>query len=358
MISSDIPSSSGGESNVVDGDRHVVVGVLYPPDWYGDRGRFDAEIDALRAIDDRIDVVVERYDEPHARRAGAPDMPPEPELSEAQRAAFARIEVALTIDLPTNLAELAPNLRWVQSIAAGPNHLVPKVRTVGARLTNNGGSNAVGIAEFVMARILEHWKALTDIGALQRDHRWEARFGRELAGSTLGLLGFGPINQAVAARATAFGMRVLVVRRSPGDVPPGIERVVGEDGLLEVLGESDVVVSAVPETPATIGMIGAAQFAAMPGGAFFCNVGRGSLVDEPALIAALHAGHLGGAAIDVAHVEPLPAGDPLWDAPRLRISAHCSSVPASMFPGMHRTFRDNVVRYLAGEPLAGEVDLG
>lgn len=336
----------------------LVVGVLYPPAWYGDRDRFDDEIDMLRNLDERIEVVVETYVEPHERRSGAPGMPPEPPITDSQRLAFGRIDIALAMDLPTALAELAPNLRWVQSIGAGVDHLEPKVRAARARLTSNGGSNAIGIAEFVVARILEHWKRLPELRGLQAEQRWEARFGRQVAGSTLGLLGFGPINQAVAARAAAFGMRVLVVRRSPGATPPGVDRVVGDDGLLDVLSESDAIVAAMPETPATIGMIGAGEFAAMRAGAFFCNVGRGSLVDESALIEALRSDHLGGAAIDVVSAEPLPAGHPLWGAPRLQISAHCSSVPAAMFPGMHRAFRENVVRYLAGEPLASEIELG
>ncbi len=344
-------------------DASIVIGILYPSEWYGGSGRFDAEIDAIRAIDDRVEVVVERYVEAAARRTGprqraaAADLPAAPQLTDAQREAFSRIEIAVAIDLPDALASLAPRLRWVQAVGAGVDHLEPAVAAAGARLTTNGGSNALGIAEFVMARVLEHWKGLPDIASLQTEHRWEPRFGRQLSGCTIGLLGFGAINQAVAARAAAFGMRVLVVRRSPGDAVPGVDSIVGQDQLLEVLAASDVVAAAMPETTLTTGMMGAAEFAAMRPGSFFCNVGRGSLVDEAALAQALTSGHLGGAAIDVASAEPLPATNPLWAAPRLRISAHCSSVPGEMFPTLHRVFRDNLRRYLDGEPLAGEVDL-
>ncbi len=93
-------------------------------------------------------------------------------------------------------------------------------------------------------------------------------------------------------------------------------------------------------------------------GAFFCNVGRGSLVDEAALIDALRDGHLGAAALDVASVEPLPADDPLWDAPNLYLSPHSASSPSALFTNLHELFRDNLERYLAGEPLVNEVDLG
>ncbi|MCU1393976.1 MAG: putative oxidoreductase [Ilumatobacteraceae bacterium] len=346
-----------------DGGSRITIGVLYPRAWYGDAAAFDDEIRRLTELDDRIDVVVEGYVEPHERRGARQvtdqqaDLPPAPELTDAQRAAFAAIDIALAMDLPTGLTELAPKLQWVQSVGAGVNHLEAKVASASARLTTNGGSNAIGIAEFAFGRLLEHWKRFGDIRDVQSEHRWVAVFGRQVAGCTLGLLGFGPINQAVAARASAFGMRILVVRRSPGATPPGVERVVGAEGLIDVLGECDAVIAAVPETPASIGMIGAGELAAMRPGAFFCNVGRGTLVDESALLASLRSGHLGGAAIDVTTIEPLAPDDPLWTAPRLQISAHCSSVPSAMFPTVHRNFRANVARFLADEPLADEVDL-
>jgi phosphoglycerate dehydrogenase-like enzyme len=125
-----------------------------------------------------------------------------------------------------------------------------------------------------------------------------------------------------------------------------------------MLDEADAVIAAVPETPETAGLMDAAAFAAMRPGAFFCNVGRGSLVDEAALIDALERGHLGGAALDVASVEPLPADHPLWDAPRLWISSHSASAPAALFVNLHRLFASNLTRFLAGEPLENEVEAG
>jgi phosphoglycerate dehydrogenase-like enzyme len=344
----------------------VVVGILYPSAWYGDPTGFADRVAELCALDPRVEVVVESFVDLPARRVGrrsdgesdgADVLPPAEPLTDTQRTALGRIEVALTLDLPDDLGAIAPALRWVQAIGAGVDHLEPKVASTPVRLTTNGGSNAIGIAEFVMARILEHYKPLAEIAELQREHTWAPRYGRQLAGTTVALLGFGPINQAVAARAIAFGMRVLVVRRTPGDPPPGVADVVGADGLLSTLSAADVVIAAMPETPETTGMIGSAELASMRPGAFFCNVGRGSLVDEIALIEALESGHLGGAAIDVASAEPLPADNPLWDAPRLHISAHCSSVPSAMFPEVHRLFRENLARYLAGQPLASEVDV-
>ena len=338
----------------------IVVGILHPAAWYGDRAAFQQQMDALRALDQRVEVIVEPFVESQERRVairpGDTDTrPPATDLSDAQVEMLSRIEVALTLDLPDHLGTVAPNLRWVQAIGAGVEHLQPKVEPTLIRLTTNGGSNAIGIAEFVMARILAYYKPLDEIASLQKEHRWEPRYGRQLAGSTIALLGFGPINQAVAVRAHAFGVRVVVVRRNPGATPYGVSAVHGQPELPAVLAESDIVVSAVPETQETMGMIGRVELDAMRPGSFFCNVGRGSIVDEAALIDALESGHLGGAAIDVASLEPLPAGNALWNAPNLHISAHCSSVPSAMFPEVHRLFRENLARYLRGEPLASEV---
>lgn len=343
----------------------LVIGILYPAAWYGDRDGFAAEVRALEALDPRIEVLVEGYDEPtelrSARGRGDHDQlrAQAPVLSDAQRAVLARAEVALAIDLPFDIATLAPRLRWVQSVGAGTEQL-PSAGLVeaGIRLTSNGGSNAAAIAEFVMSRILQVAKHLRALDEIQAAGGWVPLYGDQIAGRTLGLIGYGSINQAVAARARAFGLQVVVTRRSvPTEPDPDVDQVFTTDRLADMLAISDLVVAATPETPETIGMMGADQFAAMRPGAFFANVGRGSLVDEGALAAALHAGTIGAAALDVTSTEPLPAGNPLWGAPNLYLSAHCSTSPKALFPTVHRVFRANLQRYMAGEPLAHEVQL-
>jgi phosphoglycerate dehydrogenase-like enzyme len=124
-----------------------------------------------------------------------------------------------------------------------------------------------------------------------------------------------------------------------------------------MLEQCDAVIAAVPETPETTGLMDRDAFAAMKPGAFFCNVGRGSLVDEAALLDALQRGHLAAAALDVASVEPLPADHPLWDAPNLYLSPHSASSPAALFANLHDLFRDNLGRYLSGDALTNEVDM-
>jgi phosphoglycerate dehydrogenase-like enzyme len=344
----------------------VVIGVLYPPEWYRDSEGFAREIAALESSPGVERVVVETYVEPHELRSargkpGADALRAQaPSLTQDQRAAFADVDVALAIDLPFDVASLAPRLRWVQAVGVGTGQLQSAGLSIaGIRLTSAAGTSGVAIAEFVLARLLEEAKRLREIDAAQERHQWEPLFGSQLAGRTLGLIGLGAINAAVAERAKAFGMRVLATRRSaePGATAPNVDEVFPTARLHELLGASDTVVAAVPETPETTGLMDRAAFAAMPRRSFFCNVGRGSLVDEAALTDALKNGHLRGAALDVASVEPLPASNPLWDAPNLYLSPHCSAAPQALFLSLHHLFRDNLDRYLAGKPLRNEVDL-
>ena len=336
----------------------LVVGILYPGELNTD---FDQHIAELAAVDRRIEIVVEPYIESSELRSGR-GVPPygavrhlAPPLTPDQRAAFARIECCVTLDLPFDVAGIAPRLGWVQALGAGVAHLTSAgLREAGIRLTNASGANATSIAEFVFARILGEFKQARQLDEVQRNQAWWPVFGDEIAGMTLGLVGFGPINQQVARRARAFDLEVIVVRRSasPTDLA---DEVLGPDGLHDMLGRCDIVVAAVPESSETHELFDPKAFAAMRDGSMFVNVGRGSLVDEPALAAALHSGKLRAAAIDVAAVEPLPTDSVLWEAPNIYISAHCSTEPRRFFAAVHRLFADNVARYLAGQPLLNEI---
>ena len=338
----------------------LVVGVLYPGEWNFD---FDRHLAELAAIDPGIELVVEPYEEPSELRSGR-GVPPydavrhlAPSLTAAQRDALARIECCIALDLPFDVAAVAPRLRWVQALAAGVAHLTSAgLREAGIRLTNASGANATSIAEFVFARILGEFKQTRRLDTTQQRRRWHPVFGDNVAGTTIGLVGFGPINQAVARRARAFELEVIVVRRS-GAPSELADEVLGPEGLHDMLGRSSIVVAAVPESPETHELFDSSAFAAMRDGSMFVNVGRGSLVDEPALVAALRSGKLRAAALDVTAVEPLPEDSPLWDAPNIYISAHCSTEPTRFFESAHRVFADNLARYLAGQPLLNEIDL-
>lgn len=317
--------------------------------------------DRLAAQHPGVEILAVGYEEPmelRIARSRGETVPvvDRPALTEEQQDAFGRAEVALAFDVPHDLREVAPNLRWMQQIAAGVDHLHgadPGPTTV---ITSAAGISAVPIAEFVMARLLAIWKRFDELDAAQRDRRWSQLYGRRFAGSTVAIVGLGAIGSEIARRADGFGARVLGVRRRP-DLPPpaGVSRVHAPSELLAVLGEADAVVVAAPAGDDTRDLFDAAAFAAMKPGAVFCNVARGSLVDEDALVGALRSGHLGAAVLDVTRQEPLPEDSPLWDVPNLHLSAHCSTVVSDYLDRLADLFSDNLRRYLAGEPLRNVV---
>ena len=269
----------------------------------------------------------------------------------------ASADVIFCLHLPPDICDMAPRLKWVQCIGAGTGQLqTAGLAEAGIRLTSGAGANAVAIAEFVVGRVLQEWKRFREIDAAAAQKRWTPLFGRQLAGASAGLIGLGAINGNVASRLKAFGVRVLATRKS-AKRHPDVDEIYVPERLEHMLGQCDLVIAAAPSTPETAGLMNRQRFAAMRRGAFFCNVGRGNLVDEPALIEALQSGQLRAAALDVTNAEPMPADDPLWDAPSLYLSAHCAADPHALFVNLHRLFRDNIKRFLAGQPLINEVDL-
>ncbi|WCO67829.1 D-2-hydroxyacid dehydrogenase [Iamia majanohamensis] len=341
----------------------VVVAVMEPASLHADARRRTEELDRLRAHPEVAQVLVAPYQEPAEvrTRRSAPGhvraQEDEVPLDGAVRSALASAEVAIALDLPFGVPALAPHLRWVQAIGSGVGQLLTAgLAEGGVRLANGAGTASHEIAEFVLARILEHWKRLPELAAAQRRREWSPSYGRPVSGSTLGLVGLGAIGSAVAGRARALGMRIEACRAS-GAPSPEVDAVVGPDGLRGLARRCDALVVAVPETADTRALVDAEVLAAMRPGSLLCNVGRGSVIDEQALVDALGSGHLGGAALDVFASEPLPRDSPLWAAPRLRVSAHCASVPSASVARAHGLLRENLHRAAGGRRLRNEVDL-
>lgn len=326
----------------------VLIG--FPPDPSDDL------VSILRAVSPRVEIICCAYGEDTGRRSArtrGDDLSrfPQPSLSEAQRAALARADVMLAFDLPVDMDDVAPSVRWVQAIGAGTDHYRGVHFGEDVLVTSAAGVAAEPIAEFVMARLLMVWKRFAELADLQRRHEWKPAFGRLLSGCTIGVVGFGAIGSAVADRAKAFGMNVLAVRRSTSLPSPQADEVFGPDELHQVLGRSHAVVLCAPATPETEDLFDAAAFEAMLPGGVFCNVARGSMVDEEALQTALRSRHLGAAILDVTKVEPLPADSPLWDTPNLYMSPHSSASLEGYLERLFRLFADNLGHYLRGEPL-------
>jgi phosphoglycerate dehydrogenase-like enzyme len=267
---------------------------------------------------------------------------------------------ALLIGYGMSAAELetarAAGVQWIQAMTAGLEKvLVPEIVASDVVVTSSGGGSARPMAEFVMARILEHAKKLPVIAAQQREQRWKAVWSADVAGSTLTMVGLGPIGQRIAQLGKAFDMRVIGVRRRVDAGAGPCDEVVGPDGLRDAMARADYVVLAPPLTPLTRGLIGEAELAAMKDGALLVNVGRGDLVDEAALLAATAGGRI-VAALDVAGTEPLPADSPLWQQDAIRISPHCSAITPSLYDTLIDFVAGNVQRFLDGRPLESVVD--
>ena len=180
---------------------------------------------------------------------------------------------------------------------------------------------------------------------------------RTLEEATLVIVGFGSIGQEIARKAKAFDMRVITVTRA-GRAGPTVDQAVTREQLHEVLPQADIVVLCLPVEPDTIRMFGDAEFARMKTDALFVNVGRGDLVDEDALIRALAAKRIGGAALDVTTVEPLPADSPLWTFDNVLISPHSAGTGNDGAGRFIALITENLRRYRAGEPLIGLGRLG
>ncbi len=320
-------------------------------------------LEQFRALDPRIRFRFAEYYDSQASRSRRiqPDAdrarPMAAQPSEELREALAEAHIVFTLDLPFDVDRLAPNLRWVQSVGAGVGQLQNcGLDKLDALLTSGAGITADSVAEFVLARILSHWKRFALYEEMQREQRWSPTPGRRLAGSTLGIVGLGAIGRAVAWRARAWGMRVLATRYSarPGDTDPDADQLFPAAELKTLLAQADAVALCAAETRDTYRLFDAGAFAAMKAGGYFCNVTRGSLVDEHALREALESGHLAGAAIDVADTEPLPAESPLWTTPNLAISPHSAAAMDGFFDAAWELFYDNTKRFLAGEALRNQ----
>ena len=258
----------------------------------------------------------------------------------------------------------AQRLRWLHTPVAGVRHLLsPDLVHRDIILTNARGMSAGTIAEHIIGVTLAVFRKLPQAIRAQQERRWAQDeiavppACRMIAGSSVLVVGLGSIGLAAGRAFSALGGQVVGVKRTaPTSPPSGIASVHTSDALPSLLPAADVVVIAAPETSATKHLIGAAEFQAMKHDAILVNVSRGGVVDEAALIAALSANAIGGAALDVFEEEPLPENHPLWSDPRVLITPHTSGFRPDHWDAAFATFAENLRRFEAGEPLLNVVD--
>lgn len=289
-------------------------------------------------------------------------------LSPPDRAAADRLlpdaDVVFGWAPPPRSFEAAARLRWIQLTAAGVSTMLhPALIESPVVVTNGRGLHAVAMAEHTLGVMLAFARKLHLARDAQRERRWaqDALEGGDppfgwVEGGTLGLVGLGAVGAAIATRARALGVRVIAVRRHPADDPAPADAQWGTDKLPELLAAADWLVLAAPATAETRHLIDRAALARMKPGAILVNLGRGALVDEPALIEALQSGRIAGAALDVFAEEPLPEASPLWEMPNVILTPHVSGFGPRYWERAVELFTRNLDAWLAGRPLENVVD--
>ena len=264
------------------------------------------------------------------------------------------VDVVYGWKVPPAFYEKAAKLSWLQAMGAGVDWaFVPELpRRV--QVTRAPGVFGPWMAEYVLGWCAFVTQRVETYRTAQREHRWlETVLPTRLGGTTLAIVGLGDIGRTIARAARALGMRVLGVSRT-GAGAPEVDRVYRTRDLRRALAIADWVVVTVPLTPATRGLLGAQELAAMRPPAWLINIARGAVVDEPALLDALRRRAIAGAILDVFPTEPLPVDHPLWDLDNAVITPHIAgpSTPEELAP----VFADNLRRYLAGRRLRHVVD--
>lgn len=287
-------------------------------------------------------MVAERFPQLSPRVATTPD---------AAAGAVADAEIIVGWGLPVKLLREATRLRWFHKLGAGVDDLI-MVDGLPSDVTltrTDGKVFGARMAEYTIAYVLAHTQNVRRILQQQAAGKWEPFITDTIAGKTIGVAGVGDIGSEVVRKAAALDMNVVGWRRSAVDVEGVSRTYVGEDEFHDFLGVCDFIVIVLPLTPATRGLFDADAFAAMRDGAHLVNIGRGPIVVEEHMIAALQSGKLSGATLDVFDEEPLPPNNPLWTMPNVTITPHMSG--PSVAAAVAAPFLANLERYLAGERL-------
>lgn len=321
----------------------------------------DALVNQLVNVSTQLNITVQKARKPE-------EIPPE---------ILARTEVLYTnrvIPLP----EQAPNLRWIQFHWAGVDHALeaPILKAPELVATHLSGASVSQMAEFAVTMLLALGHHLPDLNALQKHSEWPAdRWERftplELRDSTVGIVGYGSIGRQIARLLFAFGAKVLATKRDAmhpedtGYIPEGlgdpngdyVHRLYPPQAIHSMLKECDFVIVTIPLTPITRNLLGPTELAVLKPTAYLVDIGRGGVIDQAALIAALRDRKIAGAALDVFPEEPLPADNPLWKLPNVILTPHIAGYSSAYDARAVALFAENLTRYLAGLPLYNQINL-
>jgi phosphoglycerate dehydrogenase-like enzyme len=292
---------------------------------------------------------------------------PEDPQARLDEASIAKIDIAFyTIDIMENrgrsffsAVRKAQRLRWLHTYNVGIDHpIFAEMLAKGIRLTASAGTTAVPIAQTTITALLMLARGFPYWLQSQREHAWRQVRGDaqpdDLKGQTLCILGLGSIGTEIARLALALSMRVVGIRRSPHRPEDIVAEIHPPAALGKVLERSQWLAVTCPLTDETRRLIDADMLARMPRGAKILNVGRGEVIDEADLVAALQSGQIGGAYLDVFEKEPLPADSPLWDMPNVIVTPHNSTSSSGNIARIQTLFVENLARWFSNEPLKNE----
>ena len=278
-----------------------------------------------------------------------------PLKSDPPDALLARADALLAWRPPARLAARAPRLRWIQSLTGGCEQWLGPDVPPQATLTCARGTHRVQMSEHILAGLFLCAKDLASIVLDQAERRWRRRINPTLAGATLGILGLGAIGAEVARLTSSLGMRVIGTKREPTPLP-GVARVHPPAETARVLAESDYVLLLLPSTADTRGIVDKTALAAMKPSAFLLNFGRGDLVVDADLVAAVRERRIAGAVLDVFAAEPLPTEHGFWTTPGIVVLPHIGGLHPQRDTLVAALWRDNLARFVAGRPLTQVVD--
>ena len=339
-------------------DRRVNVFIAVPlPEEY---------VDMIRKADPRINVLHDPDLQPELRyradRVGKP-MDWTDEMEEKWLGYLSQAEVILGFDRRhlDRIKECAPDLKLMQGTSTALGPVTKKMGWVeqGITVTSASGIHSVPIAEYQIMAMLAFTKDIFHMIDLMGQKRYERYCTGQLAGKTVGIVGLGKNGTAVARRARAMGMRVLGVKRVVEGANPGVysvDEIFPMERIKEMLAQCDFVSLTVPTTSDTLKFMDYDMMKAMKPGSVLINNSMGTTIVQDDLVRVLQEGHLGGAAIDVYEVEPMPADHPLWDCPNVLLSPHSASCAEHEDINMTNLFIDNLLRYLDGMPLRNVID--
>ena len=278
----------------------------------------------------------------------------EPNIDDNTKLEWQECVAIVSMDLPSDPRSLFPNLGWFQGVSAGYDHIDSSIlKEMGVVQTSARGIASASISEFVFARLLQVLKDLRTIDQQQRERTWKVKFGSEVCGKTIGIVGLGSIGREVATRARAFGMTVLASKRNPniGYLDIDVDHIFSTAEIDTMIGMSDVVVMAAPANNETRDMFNRERFSLMKPGSIFCNIARGVHVVEDDLVEALNSSHLRAAILDVTRNEPLPIDSPIWSAKNMYLSPHCSVSFDSYEENAVALLVENAQLFIEGKPL-------